>query len=367
MILKKLIYKILKYLNFIFIVALLLSYLSVFVSPAKVWILAFFGLAYPYLLIINVFFLILWIAKQKIFLIFPLIAILLGWNYLNTYIRIPLNNKHPNKASIETSFNLLSFNVRSFDLYQWSEKETTKDEIFQFINHQNFEIICFQDFFTRNIGALTEEDIQKKINQKYQPHIEYSVESANQNLGIATFSKYPIVNRGVIKFNKSFNASIYTDIVIKNDTLRIFNIHLQSIRFNEDNYKFITNSKSLKEEEKLKEIKDISTRLRDAFIKRANQAETLSRHIKKSPYPVILCGDFNDVPVSYTYHTLRKNLKDSFVRAGRGIGSTYIGKFPSFRIDYIFYSDELECNSFNIHNVNLSDHYPLTGEFYLKP
>ncbi len=364
---KNIIYKILKYLNIIFIAALLLAYLSVYISPAKVWILAFFGLAYPFLLIINLLFLIFWIAKQRLFLIFPLIAILSGWNYLNTYIQIPLNKKNSKKESVEQSFNLLSFNVRSFDLYQWSEKETTKDEIFQFINHENFSIICFQDFFTRNKGDLSETDIHKKLNQQYQSHIGYAVENTNQNLGVATYSKYPIVNQGIIKFNKSFNVSIYTDIVIGADTLRVFNIHLQSIRFNEDNYKFITNSKTLKEEEKLKEIKDISTRLRDAFIKRANQAETLSKLIKKSPYPIILCGDFNDVPVSYTYQTLKSNLKDSFVSAGQGIGNTYIGKFPSFRIDYIFYSKELECKSFNIHKEKLSDHYPLTGEFYLKP
>ncbi|MEA2105232.1 MAG: endonuclease/exonuclease/phosphatase family protein [Bacteroidota bacterium] len=364
---KNIIYKILKYLNIIFIAALLLAYLSVYISPAKVWILAFFGLAYPFVLIINLLFLIFWIAKQRLFLIFPLIAILSGWNYLNTYIQIPLNKKNQKKKSVEQSFNLLSFNVRSFDLYQWSEKETTKDEIFHFINHENFSIICFQDFFTRNKGNLSETDIHKKLNQQYQSHIGYAVENTNQNLGVATYSKHPIVNQGIIKFNQSFNVSIYTDIVMGADTLRVFNIHLQSIRFNEDNYKFITNSKTLKEDEKLKEIKDISTRLRDAFIKRANQAETLSKLIKKSPYPVILCGDFNDVPVSYTYQTLKSNLKDSFVSAGQGIGNTYIGKFPSFRIDYIFYSKELECKSFNIHKVRLSDHYPLTGEFYVKP
>jgi endonuclease/exonuclease/phosphatase family metal-dependent hydrolase len=365
--LKKIIYKILKYLNFIFIAALLLSYLSVYVSPAKVWILAFFGLAYPFLLIINILFLFFWIVKQKLFLIFPLLAILIGWNYMNTYIQIPLKKNNLNNPENHSSFKLLSFNVRSFDLYQWSERETTKDEIFQFISNGDFSIVCFQDFFTRNSGELTEKDIHKKLNDKYESHIGYAVENKTQNLGVATYSSYPMINKGVIRFSNSFNVSTYTDIVIGKDTLRVFNIHLQSIRFNEDNYRFITNSKTLKEEEKLKEIKDISTRLRDAFIKRARQAETLSEYIKQSPFPVILCGDFNDVPVSYTYHTLKKNLKDSFVEAGKGIGNTYIGKFPSFRIDYIFYSSKLQCHSFNIHKVKLSDHYPLTGEFYIQP
>jgi len=148
--------------------------------------------------------------------------------------------------------------------------------------------------------------------------------------------------------------------------VRIFNNHLQSIRFNKNNYSFITNSKALKDDERLREIKDISFRLRDAFIKRASQAKILSKHIQNSPFPVIVCGDFNDVPVSYTYRKMRKNLDDSFIEAGRGIGTTYMGKFPSFRIDFIFHSKEIQCTRFDIPNIKLSDHYPITGEFVLE-
>ncbi len=364
--LKKLIYKILKYLNIIFIGALLLSYLSVYISPEKIWILAFFGLSYPFLLILNFLFLVFWIFKRKVFFIFSFIAILVGWNYLSSYIQIPLRKKDPKELTNNQELNLLSFNVRLFDLYQWNQNKNTTDAIFSYMNTGDFDVICLQEFFSRNTGELSESDINQKLTGDYYAHIDYSTKNKNYNYGVATFSKHPIVNRGIIKFSNSSNISIYTDILFNDDTLRIFNNHLQSIRFNEKNYSFITNSKTLKDEEKFKEIKDISTRLRDAFIKRASQAETLSNHIKHSPHPVILCGDFNDVPVSYTYKTLIKNLKDSFIEAGAGIGNTYIGKFPSFRIDFIFYSNELECLSFDIHKVKLSDHYPLTGKFSLK-
>ena len=141
---------------------------------------------------------------------------------------------------------------------------------------------------------------------------------------------------------------------------------MQSIRFNKNNYSFITNSKALKDDERLKEIKDISFRLRDAFIKRASQAEIISKHIRNSPYPVVVCGDFNDVPVSYSYRTMKKNLNDSFVEAGKGIGTTYMGKFPSFRIDFIFHSKEIKCLNFDIPNVKLSDHFPVTSKFVLE-
>jgi len=122
----------------------------------------------------------------------------------------------------------------------------------------------------------------------------------------------------------------------------------------------------LKDDERLEEIKDISFRLRDAFIKRASQAKIISKHIQNSPYPVIVCGDFNDVPVSYTYRKMKKSLNDSYIEAGKGIGTTYKGKFPAFRIDFIFHSKDLNCLKFNIHDVYLSDHFPVTGEFVLK-
>lgn len=344
----------------------MLSYLSVFISPEKIWLLAFFGLAYPFLLVINILFVIFWIYKKKLFFFLSLLAIFLGWNYLGTYIQIPVKTSNKNIETIKDPFNFLSFNVRLFDLYNWNENENTPNEIFEFINSNQFDFICFQEFFTKNNGELSENAILKKFNTKYYTHIDYTIENKDYNYGIATLSRYPIVNRGVINFSNSSNSSIYTDVLINKDTIRIFNNHLQSIRFNKNNYSFITNSKALKEDERLKEIKDISFRLRDAFIKRASQANILAKHIENSPYPVIVCGDFNDVPVSYTYRTMKKNLDDSFIEAGQGIGTTYMGKFPAFRIDFIFHSKEIKCTDFDIPNVRLSDHYPVTSEFTLE-
>jgi endonuclease/exonuclease/phosphatase family metal-dependent hydrolase len=353
-------------LNYFFVGALLLAYLSVFISPKQIWILAFFGLAYPFLLVVNLLFVVFWIYKKRLFFLLSLISILLGWNYLSTYIQIPLKKKTKITETVRNPFTVLSFNVRLFDLYNWNENENTPTEIFEFINTNQFDFICFQEFFTKNSGEQSQSAILKKMNTKYFTHIDYTIENKDYNYGIATLSKYPIVNRGVINFSNSSNSSIYTDVLINEDTIRIFNNHLQSIRFNKNNYSFITNSKALKEDERLKEIKDISFRLRDAFIKRAGQADILAKHIESSPYPVIVCGDFNDVPVSYTYRKMKKNLNDSFVEAGQGIGTTYMGKFPAFRIDFIFHSKEIKCTNFDIHDVRLSDHFPVTSEFVLE-
>ena len=363
---KTLINRLIRYLNYLFIGALLLSYLSVYISPEKIWLLAFFGLAYPFLLISNLIFAVFWIYKKKRIFILSLLTILLGWNYLSTYIQIPLKKNKREIYPSEQRFNVLSFNVRLFDLYEWNETENTPEEIFKFINDKDFDLICFQEFFTQNKGDLTKRKILKKLTEEYNTHIDYTIENKNYNYGIATFSKYPIVNRGVINFSNSSNSCIYTDVLIKEDTIRIFNNHLQSIRFNKNNYSFITNTNALKDDERLKEIKDISFRLRDAFIKRAKQAKIISQHIQNSPYPVVVCGDFNDVPVSYTYKKMKKNLDDSFMESGKGIGTTYMGKFPSFRIDFILHSKNIKCLDFEIHDVRLSDHYPVSSEFTLE-
>lgn len=363
---KRIIYKLLRYINYLLILGLLFAYLSVYINPGKIWILAFFGLAYPFILLANILFVIFWVWKKKKIFIIPLVAILLGWNFMSSLLQIPIRSKK-SKQEIPNSFKVLSYNVRLFDLYDWrDESKNTTGEIFDFINSENPDIICFQEFYTKNNDHLTEAYISKALNSNYYSHIDYTIQHTADNYGIATYSKYPIINKGIIQFENSTNTSIYTDIVINKDTIRVFNNHLQSIRFNKQNYSFITNSKIMDDDERMKEIKDISFRLRDAFIKRAAQAKIVSNHVKNSPYPVFICGDFNDVPVSYTYHVISKGLKDSFMESGKGVGNTYIGKFPSFRIDYILHSSHIQCKEFDIKKVKLSDHYPVLGEFYFE-
>lgn len=362
---KRIVYKLLRYFNYILILGLVLSYVSIYVNPEKSWFFAFFGLGYPFLLAANVFLVIFWIIKKKKFFLVPLIVILLGWNYISSLVQISFKSSDKDKIE-ETVFSILTYNIRLFDLYDWNKEENTSGKIFEYVKSVNPDFICFQEYYTKLSGDITESKVSSFLGDQYQSHINYTIKNAKSNYGIATYSKFPIINRGVIQFSNSPNSSIYTDIVIDKDTVRIFNCHLQSIRFNSNNYSFISNSKEFNEEERMKEIKDISSRLRDAFVKRAGQARILSQHISNSPYSVIVCGDFNDVPVSYTYNIIKNDLKDSFTESGSGIGNTYLGKFPSFRIDYILHSPTIECVDYEISTVNLSDHYPVKGEFYVR-
>ncbi|HJX71125.1 MAG TPA: endonuclease/exonuclease/phosphatase family protein, partial [Bacteroidales bacterium] len=177
---------------------------------------------------------------------------------------------------------------------------------------------------------------------------------------------YPIVHKGVIEFTGTKNASIYSDIRINDDTVRIYNCYLQSTQLQKDDYNLFDSIIFSYNTRRLLKIRDISYRLKDAYLKRSRQVESLSRHIRNSPYPCIICGDFNDTPVSYTYHKLKGKLKDAYLESGTGIGNTYFGNFPSFRIDYILHSKSLNTIEFETKRIELSDHYPIICHFYQK-
>jgi endonuclease/exonuclease/phosphatase family metal-dependent hydrolase len=179
--------------------------------------------------------------------------------------------------------------------------------------------------------------------------------------GMAIFSKYPLINKKVIDFNhRGSNLCLYADLVAKKDTLRIYNCHLQSIRFGQEDYKLMNRIGYDIEEEDASGLKKILSRLKIAFTKRASQADTVAASIHASSYPVIFCGDFNDTPSSYSYKTISENLCDAFRESGSGFGSTYVGPFPAFRIDFIFHSPGLKSYEFTTIKQKLSDHYPLT-------
>jgi endonuclease/exonuclease/phosphatase family metal-dependent hydrolase len=152
------------------------------------------------------------------------------------------------------------------------------------------------------------------------------------------------------------------DLLIGRDTVRLFNLHLESVRLRHEDYSFISGfDLQFEKDEKIQENSlRIIKKLKTAFTRRAGQVSYLSEAIKDSPYPVILCGDFNDTPNSYTYQQLTDKLVDSFKESGTGFGNTYIGKLPSFRIDYILHDDYFISSDYQRKTISLSDHYPVS-------
>jgi endonuclease/exonuclease/phosphatase family metal-dependent hydrolase len=180
-------------------------------------------------------------------------------------------------------------------------------------------------------------------------------------------SKHPIIHSGRIDFpGATGNMAMYSDLLINDlDTLRVYNVHLQSIRFRKTDYDFVSGNENGKKSN-LEQGKGLLRRMLDAYGKRANQAEVMVEHIKTTPYPVMVCGDFNDVPLSYAYQTMSRNLLDAFREAGNGIERTYKGPFPSFRIDYILFSRKLACKAYHSSEQVPGDHKLVWAELEIS-
>ena len=336
-------------LNMLALFALALSYLAPYISPSTfLWPVAFVGLLYPILLAVNLIFTLYWIVSFKRHFWSNLFIILIGWGHLSTVINI-----ESEKNDKEASFKVMSYNVRLFNVYEWIDNKNVKNEIVDFINKVQPNILCLQEFYAPN-----------ELPNIQLPYQHIGLQSQKKQWRMATYSSFPIINKGTvsIKGERKNNICIYSDIVTENDTIRLYNIHLASNWFRQSDYSFMQNP-TLETEELKKNILSIVERLKISFAKRAEQVEAIKNHINKSPYSVILCGDFNDTPNSYAYHQLSNGLKDAFVEKGVGLGRTYNGNFPSLRIDYILSSPELSIHSFETKDKRLSDHYPILAGF----
>ncbi len=354
-------------LNLLAAAGLLVSYIAPLINPTKLFFPALIGLAYPILLMVNLAFLSYWIIRLKKEVLISLVVILLGWNHLNNLIPLNLGSNHiPEEADTDRTFKVLSYNVKGFGLYRWGHDPETKNNIVGFIEKQRPDIVCFQEYYTSSARGESHAAITRQLKRFPESAVYYTSDRSNRNgFGIATFSSFPIVRRSRIPFNQSANAAMYTDMLIYDDTIRVFNIHLQSIRFRQENYAFMDTVRLKYSSDQVREIKNIGSRLRTAFILRAEQATMIANYVRDSPYPVIVMGDFNDTPQSFAYRKIRKGLHDAFRMSGRGFGNTYAGELPSFRIDHIMYSDPMVPYQSTRIKTGFSDHYPVTTWLYL--
>ncbi|TRX72222.1 endonuclease/exonuclease/phosphatase family protein [Carboxylicivirga sp. M1479] len=346
--------------------ALLFSAATAYVSPTHTSVLAFAGYLFPFLWAVNFVLFAFWLIKRRWQSLMPLIAILITWVHWQHTFQWKATEK--DQSEITQALKVMSFNARMFDYYDWIG-DGTNEKIFDMIRKENPDVLCIQEFFTsRNSKDYNENYILRRLSQFRYQHIEYRAGTkSKRNFGLATFSKYPIVEKHSLKFKQSNNFSIYTDVKVGSQRLRIFNNHLESIKFSRQQLNFMDSLNYADENERNEKIKAISSKLSTAFESRATQAENIGQYIANSPYSPIVCGDFNDTPVSYVYRKMRGKLNDAFVSSGQGFGGTYNGPLPSFRIDFIFHDDAFQSYNFKRLKLDLSDHYPIITTLDLSP
>lgn len=348
---KKALLKIFLLFNWLAILSLIISYLSVYISPDKQWIPAFFGLAYPVIVVINLCFVVFWLLFKPRYMLLSLVAVLAGWGFLSYYVQI--GGKKTEKGDIK----VLSYNVQHFHTSRNRAQREKADKIVEFLQQQNADIICLQEVRLRKNDIFNLKNTVDKLGAI--KHYQYARSSTT--FGSVTMTRYPIANMGEIRFEDSGNITIFTDVCINDDTVRVFNVHLQSYHIDPQKYSII-DSLDITEEKDIREVRELGGKLKYAFQLRARQVREIRKYIDDSPYPVLICGDFNDTPASYSYHTLRGAFEDAFVCSGSGLGRTYIGKLPSFRIDYILHSNKFKSYNFKTYDFRMSDHLPISCE-----
>ena len=335
---------------------LFLSYISSYIDPAKFSLPVFFGLYFIPILIINVLlFLIAVISRSKSAWI-TIIALLPALLFTERFFRFGGSKKSGddgNTVKIET-YNVGKFLLASNKM----TKEATLDGITRQIQKDAPDIVCLQEVRLEHISLVDKVFPGYRYRTFHLPGTKNGKRNGNMIL-----SKYEIISGGVLKFKQSTNLSVYADIVIKEDTVRVYNNHLESYAISPTNLIKRIREKRSNSEEVAEEIINVHTKLKNTIIRRSRQVSSVLDNIRKSPYPAIICGDLNDIPMSYTYHKLSYGSKDTFKESGRGFSATYSMLWPMLRIDYIFIPENYTGISHKTPKYKYSDHYPVIAEF----
>ena len=319
--------------NMIFTFCLLLACIIPYTSSAS---LAFVSLAVPLLVFINILFFIYWLLRKKFYFLLSLSILVYGYLTLGTFIGFNSINKTINN---EDSLSIMSFNSLGFQGKKHEWESTAGDTIVKFIQNERPDIICFQEFDYKKIRSHYFEEYPFK-------YVDFEFGPDNGRVIQAVYSRHKILEKGILDFPESSNSAIFVDVEYMGDTIRIYNLHLESLKIR---------PKSIKKERSDK----LFGRLRHSFAKQQEQSTIVREHMNNSPYKNIVCGDFNNTQFSNSYFTIKGNLKDSFLEKGRGYGKTInFWKFP-FRIDFVLVDPSLEVLSHKNYNINLSDHEPI--------
>jgi len=326
--------KIMFFFNTVLTVLTFLAYLLPFLAPKAFPFLSVLTLILPLFLILNFFFFVFWLLQLKRQMLLSGLVLLLGITFINRFYKFSETNLPPEDGD----FTLMSYNVRLFNLYEWLPQGDVPEQISKLIDEKHPDILCLQEFSPND-----------KVSVKKYPHSFVKLYGGKNKYGQAIYSNYKMIEKGEIQFPNTSNNVIYADILKGKDTLRIYSMHLQSIKISTDIHEDLNQEKS----------KFIFMRISEAFTLQQQQAEIIKKHFDACNYPKIICGDLNNSAFSYVYRTVKGDMKDAFEQAGTGFGKSYNFKYYPARIDYVFVENNIEVKEFtSLDSFVQSDHFP---------
>jgi endonuclease/exonuclease/phosphatase family metal-dependent hydrolase len=335
-------------------------------NPANWWFISLFTLALPYLLLLLVLLILFWLFIKPVFSLISFVIILFSLRAVENIFPLRLSSDFPVHKKTG-NIRIMSWNVELFNILHYKDHPEKRQEIIDLINKYDPDIACFQE--------MVAGDNKKAIN--YFPDIKNALKFSDyfysygvkndfdkyHHYGIIVFSKFPIIRKQTLVNNPdSYNSTFqFVDVVAAQDTFRVFNVHLQSLKFSQTNLNYLDNG-TVPAEGSISESKNIIEKIKLGILKRASQANFIKDELDHSPYPVIVCGDFNDVPVSYAYETIGQGLQNAFVVRGSGISRTFSSISPTLRIDNIFTDKKFEITEFARIKKSYSDHFPIVAD-----
>ncbi len=355
-------------LNVLAAVVFLLATVAPYLNPASWWVFSFAGLGFAIVFILLVLFLLFWIVVNPRYVLISLLALAIGWKAIAVFFAF-----HPAQTFTQQkqpkTLRVLSWNVARFiELKKNNNKGSqTRLEMMQQIKAQNADVLCLQEFYhATNKGLYNNIDTIKAMGYPYF-YYSWDGDGGMQWFGQIIFSRFPIIDTGLVRYPRPGmpETLINADIIFSGDTIRFYTTHLQSVQFKKEDYRSLQEIKN-REDSLLQNSRSIFSKLKRGFIFRARQADIVKAITANSPHPYIITGDFNDVPNTYTYFTIRGNLQDAFLKKGFGVGRTYSGISPTLRIDYILATNHFFVEQFNRFPKKLSDHYMLVADLRLK-
>lgn len=358
--------------NIIIVIFFLLSCANMFLEPARWWFLAILGLAFPFLLFLLIGFLVLWICFRSKWALLPIGALIIGATNIRALAAFHFTSSFQQQKK-EGAIRILSWNVKWFDgqRKEHPQDKSHRSEMLAFIQKQDADILCFQEFmepylpgFSSNVG-----DVVKLNYPYYYRVVDYGRFSTLQT-GVAIFSRFPIVNTVHVQYpgspsSRAAESLIACDFDIHGQKIRVFTTHLQSVLLDRKDYHDLQIIKNA-DDSMMEASRSVVRKLKKGYQQRSTQADLVRKTLDESPFPEVICGDFNDVPNSYTYFCIRGSRKDAFIEKDKGLGRTFSGISPTLRIDYILPDKQFDVLQYKRTLVPYSDHYPIIADLMLK-